>query len=76
MGRHGGRPSLEMLQWVKRSTKPDWLHLRGDRFYGEVVSLINPGNSDGPLGDRTLPPIAGLCLIRKNNMRGRTKKIC
>jgi hypothetical protein len=39
MGRHGGRPSLEMLQWVKRSTKPDWLHLRGDQFYGEVVSL-------------------------------------
>ena len=30
-------------------------HLRGDRLYGEVVSL-GVTNADGPLGDRTLPP--------------------
>ena len=38
----------------KHVTRPAGTHLRGDRFYGEVVKF-KAANADGPLGDRTLP---------------------
>ena len=49
-------------------------HLRGDRFYGEVVIQVT--KADGPLRDRTLaPPYCRLCRVGENNVLEPTKKV-